>query len=77
LQTYRERVQAVTRADVQRAARAYVTPDTAALVVVGDAAAITDQVSEYAPEIEFYDSMGQRKRAAGTSEGGHDGEADG
>ena len=77
LQTYRERVQAVTRADVQRAARAYVTPDTAAVVVVGDAAAITGQVREYAADIEFYDSMGQRKRAARTSEGGQDDEADG
>ena len=70
LLTYRDRVQAITRADVQRAARAYVTPATAAIVVVGDAAEITAQVSEYAPEIEFYDSMGQRKDAPnGTDKG--------
>jgi zinc protease len=75
LATYRARVQAVTRAEVQSAARAYVTPDTAALVVVGDAAEITEQVSEYATEIEFYDSMGQRKDAAReTDKGGRDGE---
>ncbi|HEX8179932.1 MAG TPA: pitrilysin family protein [Pyrinomonadaceae bacterium] len=77
LQTYRDRVQAVTREDVQRAAHLYVTPDAAAVVVVGDAAAITDQVREYATDIEFYDSMGQRKRAAGTDEGGNNGQPNG
>jgi zinc protease len=72
LLTYREHVQAVTRADVQRAARAYVTPDEAAVVVVGDAAEITEQVREFATEIEFYDSMGQRKQTATTNKGGDD-----
>ncbi len=75
LATYRDRVQAVTRAEVQRAARAYVTPDTAAIVVVGDAAAVTEQIGEYATEIEFYDSMGQSQGAPkGTDKGGQDGE---
>ncbi|MFL6208383.1 MAG: M16 family metallopeptidase [Pyrinomonadaceae bacterium] len=74
LLTYREHVQAVTRDDVQRAARAYVTPDEAAVVVVGDAAEITGQVREFATEIEFYDSMGQRKQAAATNKGGDDGQ---
>jgi zinc protease len=70
LQTYRDRVQAVTREEVQRVARAYVTPEVAAIVVVGDAAEITAQVAEYAPEIEFYDSMGQRKDAPGAKDKG-------
>lgn len=61
LQTYRDQVQAVTREDVQRVARQYVTPDVAAIVIVGDGAAITDDIKTYASEIEFYDSMGQRK----------------
>ncbi|HEX8069352.1 MAG TPA: pitrilysin family protein [Pyrinomonadaceae bacterium] len=74
LETYRDRVQAVTREEVQRAARAYVKPDTAAVVVVGDAAEITAQVAEYAAEIEVFDSMGQRKQETGASEGGQHGE---
>ena len=61
LETYRERVLAVTREEVRRVARAYVTPDSAAVVVVGDAAEVTEQVREYAAEIEFYDSAGKRK----------------
>ncbi|PYS93320.1 MAG: hypothetical protein DMF64_05575 [Acidobacteria bacterium] len=70
LQTYRDRVQAVTRAEVQRVARTYVAPEAAAIVVVGDAAEITEQVGEYAPAIEFYDSMGQRKDAPGVKDKG-------
>jgi zinc protease len=70
LETYRDHVQAITRAEVQHAARTYVLPDEAAIVVVGDAAEITEQVSAYAPEIEFYDSMGQRKDAPGAQDKG-------
>jgi predicted Zn-dependent peptidase len=59
---------------LQYAARTYVTPDVAALVIVGDAAEINEQVAEYAAEIEFYDSMGQRKDApAETDKGAGDG----
>ncbi|HEX8456696.1 MAG TPA: pitrilysin family protein [Pyrinomonadaceae bacterium] len=64
LQTYRERVSAVTREEVQRVARLYVTPDRAAIVIVGDAAALTDEIKGYAEEIEIYDSAGQRKEGA-------------
>lgn len=63
LQTYRERVGAVTRAEVQRVARRYVTPDRAVIVIVGDAGALKDEVKDYADEIEMYDSAGQRKGA--------------
>ncbi len=63
LLTYRDRIQAVTRAEVQRVARAYVTPDAAAIVIVGDATAVSEQVGEYAHEIEIYDSTGQRREA--------------
>ena len=73
LQTYRDRVQAATRAEVQRVARAYVTPEVAAIVVVGDAAEITAQVGEYASAIEFYDSMGQHKDASGAKDKGAEG----
>jgi zinc protease len=65
LQTYRDRVQSVTRAEVQRAAREYVTPDRAAIVIVGDAAALSSQVRPYAAEVELYDNNGQRKVQGG------------
>ena len=61
LKTYREQVNAVTTEDIQRVAQAYVRPDRAALVIVGDAAEITDQVKPYSDEIEFYDTEGKRK----------------
>jgi zinc protease len=63
LQTYRERVGAVTREEVLRVARRCVTPDRAAIVIVGDADALADQIKGYAEEIEIYDSAGKRKDA--------------
>ncbi|HKP72245.1 MAG TPA: pitrilysin family protein, partial [Pyrinomonadaceae bacterium] len=77
LQTYRERVSAVTREEVQRVARKYITPDASAIVVVGDASALRDQIEPYAEEIEIYDHTGQRKTAspdaAAATETGTDG----
>ncbi|HLL72799.1 MAG TPA: pitrilysin family protein [Pyrinomonadaceae bacterium] len=64
LQTYRERVSAVTREEVQRVARRVVTPERAAIVIVGDADALTDEIKDYAEEIEIYDSAGQRRTGA-------------
>ncbi|MGB7923662.1 MAG: pitrilysin family protein [Pyrinomonadaceae bacterium] len=58
LQTYRDRVNAVTAEDIRRVARQHVTPDNAAIVIVGDAAAIMDQIESYAPSIEIYDTSG-------------------
>jgi zinc protease len=76
LQTYRERINAVTREEVQRVARRFVTPDRAAIVIVGDADALTDELKDYADDIEFYDSTGQRKDAppalAETTQNGRD-----
>ncbi|HEX8653495.1 MAG TPA: pitrilysin family protein [Pyrinomonadaceae bacterium] len=63
LQTYRERIQAVSAADVQRVARRYVMPDKTAVVIVGDAAAIMDQIEPYSQTIEIYDTAGHRKDA--------------
>lgn len=60
LHTYRERVQQVTRADVRRVARQHITPERAAVVIVGDAVAIAEQIKPYAAAIESYDSMGRR-----------------
>ncbi len=67
LQTYRDEVQKVTKADVQRVARKYLTPDKAAIVIVGDAAKITDQIKPYAASIEVYNADGTRKEANASS----------
>lgn len=46
---YRERISAVTAADVQRVARKYLTTDRAAIVVVGDAPKVMAAVQRVAP----------------------------
>lgn len=61
LETYREQINAVTAADIQRVAQAHVTPDRAAVVIVGDAAEINEQVKTYAEKIEVYDADGKPK----------------
>jgi len=63
LKTYRDQINAVTTEDIQRVAQTYVQPDRAALVIVGDAAEITDQVKPYSETIEFYDTDGKQKAA--------------
>ena len=62
LRTYRDQVNAVTTADIQAVAQKYVTPDKAAIVIVGDAAEITEQVKPYSENIEVYDTEGKLKR---------------
>jgi zinc protease len=62
LETYREQINAVTAEDIQRVAQAHVTPDTAAIVIVGDAAEISEQVKPYAEAIELYDTDGKKKK---------------
>ena len=61
LELYRNRIQAVTIAQVQEVARKYVRPDEAAIVIVGDGAQLADQVKPYANEIEFYTTAGKKK----------------
>lgn len=61
LRNYRDKVNAVTAADVQRVAQKYVTTDKVAIVIVGDAAAIMEQVKPYAQKVEIYDAMGKPK----------------
>jgi zinc protease len=67
LQTYNARIQAVTARDIQRVAQQYITPDKAAIVIVGDASAIMDQIKPYAQAVEIYDASGNRKEAATTT----------
>lgn len=49
LARYRDRVAAVTAADVQRVAREHIRPDRAVVVVVGDATQILDKVAKFGP----------------------------
>lgn len=59
LQTYRDHVNSVTLADVQKAAEKYIAPDKIAIVIVGDADEIIKQARQYAPEIEVFDAEGK------------------
>ena len=68
LQRYRERVQAVTVEEIQRVAQAYVTPDLAALIVVGDGASVLEQIKPYCEDIEIYNTAGKRKSAQPSAE---------
>ena len=61
LQHYRDRVQAVTAAEIQRVANKYVMPDEAAVIVVGDGSLVLDQIKPYVGEIEIYSTSGKRK----------------
>jgi zinc protease len=61
LETYRDRVQAVTIEDIQRVAEKYIKPDEAAVVVVGDGALVLDQIKPYCEDIEIYNTAGKRK----------------
>jgi len=61
LATYRDLVNAVTTDEIQRVAQSYVTPDKAAIVIVGDASEITEQIKPYSEKIEVYDTEGNLK----------------
>jgi len=61
LEHYRDRVQAVTVAEIQRVAEKYVKPEEAAVIVVGDGTAVLDQIKPYCPHVEIYSTSGKRK----------------
>jgi len=61
LETYRQNIQAVTTDQVQDAARNYVTPDLAAIVIVGDGAQLAEQIEPYASELQFFNTAGKKK----------------
>jgi zinc protease len=67
LQTYRDRVQAVTVGEIQRVAEKYVKPDEAAIVVVGDGALVRDQIKPFTEDIEIYNTAGKRKTPGSSS----------
>ncbi len=59
LQTYRDKINAITLDDVQRVAKKYIAPDKIAIVIVGDADEIIKQSKSYAPKIDVYDADGK------------------
>lgn len=61
LQTYRDKVDAVTIEDVKRVAAEHIHPDRIAIVIVGDAGEVLPQVKEFAEEIEIFDTDGNPK----------------
>ncbi|MGI9067765.1 MAG: M16 family metallopeptidase [Pyrinomonadaceae bacterium] len=61
LEIYRNKIQNVTIEQIQEVARKYVNPDEAAIVLVGDASQLLEQVKPYAEHIEFYNTTGKRK----------------
>ncbi len=67
LETYRDRVQAVTIEQIRVVAQKYVKPDEAAIVVVGDGAQVIEQLKPYSGAIEIYNTAGKRKEATNGS----------
>ena len=65
LQTYRENIQRVTKEDVRRAASENLTPDRAAVVVVGDGAQIRQQVAPHVERVEEFAAAARGGGAAG------------
>ena len=59
LQTYRDKVNAITLEDVERVAKKYIAPDKIAIVIVGDAEEILKQVKPYSTKIEVFDTEGK------------------
>ncbi len=59
LQTYRDKVNAVTLEDVERVAKKYISPDKIAIVIVGDAEEILPQIKTYSKKIEVFDAEGK------------------
>ena len=69
LETYRERVQAVTIAQIQRAAQNYVRPDEAGLVIVGDGAEVLEQIKPYCEDIRVFNTAGNPKELSAPGAG--------
>ena len=58
LETYRDKVNAVTLENVQRVANKYITPEKIAIVIVGDAEEVLPQANSYTDNIEVFDTDG-------------------
>ncbi len=63
--TYLQRVQAVSKADVQAVANKYIMPERANIVVVGKAADIADKLTPFG-EVHYYDHYGNEYTPSAT-----------
>ncbi|MGC2235237.1 MAG: pitrilysin family protein [Pyrinomonadaceae bacterium] len=61
LQTYRDKINEITLEDIERVAKKYITPEKIAVVIVGDAENILEQVKYVTPFIEIFDTEGNRQ----------------
>ncbi|MCD9187424.1 MAG: insulinase family protein [Pyrinomonadaceae bacterium] len=80
LQTYHANVNAVTVEDISRVANQYIQPAKVAIIIVGDAEEILEQVRDYSEKIEIFDTEGnpreiekymQNETAANANAGGN------
>jgi len=60
LQTYRDKINAVTLDEIMEAANKYVLPEMMAMVIVGDAEEVLPQARGYSSEVEIFDTEGNR-----------------
>ena len=60
LQTYRDNINAVTIEEVQQMANKYLKTEEMAIVVVGDGETVTEQIKEFAPTLETFDTDGNK-----------------
>jgi zinc protease len=58
LQTYREKIEAVTSDQVKRVAEKHIRPDEMAVVIVGDAEEVLPQARPWADSVEIFDTEG-------------------
>jgi zinc protease len=64
LQTYREKIDAITADDVYRVANKHVRPDEMAIIIVGDAAEVLPHARDYTDQIEIFDTEGVMQDSA-------------
>jgi zinc protease len=61
LDTYREKIDAISVSDVRRVAKKYIDVDKIAIIVVGNLAEISSQLTQFADDMEVFDVEGNLK----------------
>lgn len=64
LQTYREKIEAITSRDVKRVANLHIRPDEVAIIIVGDAEEVLPQARSFADSVEIFDTEGKMQDEA-------------
>ncbi len=76
LQTYRDKINAITVDEVLRVAQKHIRPDEMAIVIVGDAEEVLPQAKEFAGSVEIFDTEGVKQDVAKYETAGSGGTAD-